>query len=63
MGVYLDSKNPFGLFEEEASSLYFIDKTKLLEELIPLVSKGGAAGASGSAGKSNKYICITRPRR
>lgn len=63
MGVYLDSRNPFGLFEDEASSLYFIDKTKLLEELIPLVAKGGPAGVSGSARKSNKYICITRPRR
>ena len=52
MGVYLNSKNPLGIFSNEASSPYFIDKSKLLDELLPLMTQGG-----------NKYICITRPRR
>lgn len=61
MGVYLNSRNPFGLFQDEATAAYFIDKSGILEELIPLVDGDGRYGAS--AEKSNKYICVTRPRR
>lgn len=57
MGAYLNSKNPFGLFSDEAEAVYFIDKSGILDELIPIVME------NGSMGKSNKYICITRPRR
>lgn len=51
MGVYLNSKTPVSLFEEEANSLYFVDKTNLLATLLQLFEQG------------NKYFCITRPRR
>lgn len=61
MGVYLNSKNPYGLFLNEALSDYFIDKSGMLEELIPLVAKEGEYGTS--KGSSNRYICVTRPRR
>ncbi len=61
MGVYLNSRNPFGLFQDEAAAAYFIDKSGILEELIPLADSGGQCGTPGE--KSNKYICITRPRR
>ena len=61
MGVYLNSRNPFGLFQYEAAATYFIDKTDMLEELIPLVDGGRRHETTGE--KSNKYICITRPRR
>ncbi len=61
MGVYLNSRNPFGLFQYEAEAAYFIDKSDMLEELIPLVDGDRRHEATGD--KSNKYICITRPRR
>lgn len=65
MGVYLNSKTPFGLFFDEAAGTYFIDKSKMIDELIPLVSQSEDALESESVntGKSNKYICISRPRR
>lgn len=51
MGVYLNSKKPCSLYQVEAAGDYFVDKTAILEEIIPLVEQGG------------KYTCITRPRR
>ena len=39
MGVYLNSKNPYGLFLDEAASTYFIDKSEKLRELLPLVER------------------------
>lgn len=51
MGVYLNSKTAYTLYKGETEKPYFIDKTKLLEELFPLVQTG------------NNHICITRPRR
>lgn len=52
MGFYLNSAKPLAIYQDEASAVYFIDKTKMLEELFPLIRQ-----------KENKYICITRPRR
>ena len=51
MGMYLNSIAPYEKYKETSGDLYFIDKTKILEELIPVMSK------------MDKYICITRPRR
>lgn len=51
MGVYLNSKKPCSLYEMEVAKEYFVDKTALLEELIPLVEQKG------------NCTCITRPRR
>lgn len=53
------------LFREEASSLYFVDKTEILKELVPIVSgRRGAEGESAAdKGKRHKYVSITRPRR
>lgn len=51
MGMYIDSKTAYLLYQNETKKNYFIDKTKLLKELFPLVEVGG------------EYICITRPRR
>ena len=56
MGVYLNSRKPHSIFQDEAEATYFVDKTSVLDELIPLLK-----GEDGS--KGNKYICITRPRR
>ena len=51
MGVYLNSKTAYTLYKSETEKPYFVDKTRLLEELFPLVQTG------------NNHICITRPRR
>lgn len=51
MGIYLNSKKPFGLYNSEAAKPYFVDKSLLIQELIPLVKAG------------NNCVCITRPRR
>ncbi len=51
MGVYLNSSTAYTLYKNETLKPYFVDKTKLLEELFPLVREG------------NNHICITRPRR
>ncbi|MDO4298823.1 MAG: AAA family ATPase [Lachnospiraceae bacterium] len=65
MGVYLNSKNPFGLFLDEFASTYFVDKSEILNELLPLVSQHEKMvwQEEANKGKSNKYVCITRPRR
>ena len=51
MGFYLNNAAPGALYKSETESPYFVDKSQLLEELIPFVQQG------------NKHICITRPRR
>lgn len=65
MGLYLNNKKAKSIYQEVVRSSYFVDKTLLLEELIPIVGCGdGIVSASGRwIGKGNKYICITRPRR
>lgn len=51
MGYYLNSSKMFSLYESEVRKPYFVDKSKILNELVPLVEQG------------NNHICITRPRR
>ena len=51
MGIYLHSKTGYTLYKNELEKPYFVDKTKLLKELIPMICEG------------SNYICITRPRR
>lgn len=52
MGMYLNSKKAAILYKDEADAAFFVDKTAILDEIVPLVEQRG-----------NKYICITRPRR
>lgn len=72
MGVYLNSKKPFLLFQETASSTYFVDKSEIIKDLIPLIENDipyvhESCPIKGSPvkerGKEHKYVCITRPRR
>lgn len=51
MGVYLNSMTAYTLYKDEVEKPYFVDKSRILEELFPLVNKG------------NNHICFTRPRR
>lgn len=65
MGVYLNSKKPYLLFQEDCSLTYFIDKTEILKELVPLVElkENVIEKSVADGGKGHKYVCITRPRR
>lgn len=51
MGIYLNSRSAYTLYRSETQKPYFVDKSKMLEELFPFVKTG------------NNHICITRPRR
>jgi len=51
MGFYLNSNKAESLYLNEMQRPYFVDKTSMIGELIPLVEAG------------TSYICITRPRR
>ncbi len=51
MGYYLNSPDMLELYKSEVSRPYFVDKSAMLSELIPLVEEG------------KNHICITRPRR
>ena len=65
MGVYLNSKSPYGMFREDYSLTYYVDKTDILSELVPLVElkKNSRERTGVYQGKGLKYVAITRPRR
>lgn len=68
MGKFLNSKKAAMLFKDDAESTYFVDKTALLDELLPIIdpyvqSGNAVAIEEKHLGRSSKYICITRPRR
>ena len=64
MGVYLNSKKPYTVYKKTVQSPYFVDKTAILEELIPIVQPDrGEPAAFQAGGRDLRYICITRPRR
>lgn len=51
MGMFLNSIVPYEAYKEIFLDIYFVDKTLLIEELVPAIER------------KNKYFCITRPRR
>ncbi len=65
MGVYLNSKSPYLLYRREYASAYFVDKTGLIEEMLPLVEleEDRIEEEGLDRGKGQKYVCIMRPRR
>lgn len=65
MGIYVNSKKPFLMFQDDRRSRYFIDKSRILQELIPIVDYKMPSDALDCAYPSSslKYLCITRPRR
>lgn len=38
MGVYLNETGAYGLFQEDFSLTYYVDKTEILQELVPLIA-------------------------
>ena len=65
MGVYLNDPGAYGLFQEDYSLTYYVDKTEILNELIPLLERKGNIGENDGVCKEKgpKYVAITRPRR
>ena len=67
MGLFLNSISAFGLFRRDCANAYFVDKTRILNELIPLLEPSGADGDMGDVAPfgagEQKYVAITRPRR
>lgn len=51
MGIFLNSAAPFEKYKSVVFDEYFVDKTALLGELMPAL------------GRSQRFLCITRPRR
>ena len=51
MGRLLDSRIPFESYRLMTEETYFVDKSMLLQELIPAFSA------------AERFYCITRPRR
>lgn len=65
MGVYLNSTSAYGLFRRDYASTYFVDKSEILKELVPLVEldENEIEKSGPGQGKGPKYVAITRPRR
>lgn len=51
MGMFVNSRIPFDSYKTARSEKYFVDKSALIAELLPAL------------GKSQRFFCITRPRR
>ena len=51
MGQFLNNKEPYDRFKSVMNGTYFVDKSKILEELIPALQQ------------EQRFFCITRPRR
>lgn len=52
MGMFLNTRAPYGAYKEIADMRFFVDKTPVLAEVIDSVETD-----------RQKYLCITRPRR
>ena len=65
MGVYLNGSSAYGLFQEAYSLSYYVDKSEIISELVPLIElKKNIMERSGkNRGKGMKYVAVTRPRR
>lgn len=51
MGMFLNSRNSYEKYSKMASDPYFVDKSAIISELIMALER------------TNRYICIIRPRR
>ena len=51
MGIFLNNMAPFEAYKIAVSDRYFVDKSMLLEDLIPSIDR------------EQRFLCITRPRR
>ena len=51
MGQFLNNKEPYDKYRTVNNGSYFVDKSEILEELIPALQQ------------EQRFFCITRPRR
>lgn len=51
MGRFLNNKEPYDKYKTVMNGTYFVDKSEILEELIPALQQ------------EQRFFCITRPRR
>ena len=51
MGFYLNNNGCYEAYKFIAQMTYFVDKTEILDELIPVLNT------------ENRFVCVTRPRR
>ncbi|MCD8096889.1 MAG: ATP-binding protein [Lachnospiraceae bacterium] len=65
MGLYLNGTGAYRLFQNECKLPYYVDKTRILEELVAVVDPECVrSGDVTQLIKTNpKYISLTRPRR
>ncbi|MCC8139459.1 MAG: ATP-binding protein [Lachnospiraceae bacterium] len=65
MGLYLNGTSAYRLFQNECELPYYVDKTRILEELVAVVDPECVrSGDATQLIKTNpKYISLTRPRR
>ena len=65
MGIYLNGTSAYGLFRRDYASMYYVDKSEMLAELIPLVEPAMDEGKKTEPGwrMGQKYVAVTRPRR
>lgn len=60
MGIYLNSSSAFGLFRRDCLSTYFIDKSSILKELVPLVESDDYDPKTVlNSQNSQKHVAIT----
>lgn len=51
LGQFLKSREPYDKYKTVMNGTYFVDKSEILEELIPVLQQ------------EQRFFCITRPRR
>ena len=59
MGIYLNSHSAYGLFCRDCASTYFVDKSDILKDLIPLVEMDNdELNDTDLAQKKGSEICL-----
>ena len=53
MGKFLNSKKAAMLFKDDMESTYFVDKTALLDELLPIIDPGVPSGKTAAIGEQH----------
>lgn len=58
MGVYLNSASAYGLFRRDYESAYFVDKSSILAQLVPLVETDESRIEKSSLNQEKGYVSI-----
>ncbi len=63
MSFYLNDPGVYYLFRRTSSMLYFVDKSELIAELVPMTDLGAFEEVLTNRKENSRYIAIIRPRR